>query len=451
MAENYQDRPCPTDADYDRGALRDESSLLAKLAQLTGQSDPFGTAAKTPLPLQSRVNVRPQNVPVDAEASAPAGSPPWMQRARQEYEEPEPEYPSPVLPLHRYAAASEQDRHEPQAAGERYGLIKSADQENTRYLDDPYAHQRGYEEEPEPRTRRGGMVTVAAALALAMVGTVAYRTYVGSPRSGEPPIITADNSATKVVPTQSDGDASKAPGRIPPGDGGEKLVSRDEARVDVNSKFGASLPPLNQNGSPPPVASVSPTGPALTMAANGTMPNNEPRQIKTLAVRGDPAENGGIPTGAAAPAKPDPTAPSASAPTALAQRNPSAASASANAPVTLSPQGAPASDPAPPIRLAATNAVRTARSAGRDYLVQVSSQKNEADVQASYRALQNKFPAALRSRPPVIKRADLGAKGIYYRTMVGPFGSTEEATQFCGNLKSAGGRCVIQKMAKSSD
>ena len=119
MAENYQDRPCPTDAEHDRGDLRDESSLLAKLAQLTGQSDPFGTAAKTPLPLQSRVNVRPQNVPVDAEASAPAGSPPWMQRARQVYEEPEPGYPSPVLSSHRYSAASEQDRHEPQAADER--------------------------------------------------------------------------------------------------------------------------------------------------------------------------------------------------------------------------------------------------------------------------------------------------------------------------------------------
>jgi len=142
------------------------------------------------------------------------------------------------------------------------------------------------------------MVTVAAVLALAVVGTgaaLAYRTYVGSPRGGELPIITADNSATKVVPTQSDGDASKAPGRIPPGDGGEKLVSRDEARVEVNSKLRASLPPLNQNGSPPPVASVSPTGPALTMAANGTMPNNEPRQIKTLAMRGDPARTVGSP------------------------------------------------------------------------------------------------------------------------------------------------------------
>jgi cell division protein FtsN len=287
-----------------------------------------------------------------------------------------------------------------------------------------------------------------------VVGTVAYRTYVGSPRSGEPPIITADNSATKVVPAQSDGGASKIPDRLPPGDGGQKLVSRDEAPVDLNSKSGASLvvfPPLNQNSSLPPVASVSPTSPALATAANGTMPNNEPRKIKTVAEKRDAAENGGIPAGAAAPAKPDPAARSASAPTALAQRNSSAANASASASLTLSPQSAPASDPSPPTRLAATNAVQTAPSAGGGYLVQVSSQKNEADAQLSYRALQNKFPAALGSRPPVIKRADLGDKGVYYRTMVGPFGSTEEAAQFCANLKSAGGQCVIQKMAKSSE
>jgi len=45
----------------------------------------------------------------------------------------------------------------------------------------------------------------------------------------------------------------------------------------------------------------------------------------------------------------------------------------------------------------------------------------------------------------VIKRADLGDKGVYYRAMVGPFGSPEEASHFCSSLKSAGGQCVIQK------
>ena len=133
MADRYQDRPFPTNADHDRGAnpyVRGESDPLAELAQLIGQTDPFGTPAKPPLPLQSRANVRPQYAPAEEEASAPAGPPPWMQRARQEappqqeYEEPEPEYqPSPVHPLHRYAAppaaASEQDHHEPQDADEQ--------------------------------------------------------------------------------------------------------------------------------------------------------------------------------------------------------------------------------------------------------------------------------------------------------------------------------------------
>ena len=228
---------------------------------------------------------------------------------------------------------------------------------------------------------------------------------------------------------------------MPPGVG-EKLVSREEAPVDINSGSGAPLaefPPLNQNSTPPP----SPTSPVLA-TANGTMPNNEPRKIKALTVKGDAAEKGGIPTGAAAPANPEPAARSASAPTAPAQRSPSAADAGANTPPTLSPQ-TPTSDPTPLTSLAATNAVQTAPSAGGNYLVQVSSEKNEAHARASYRALQNKFSAALGSRAPVIKRADLGAKGVYYRTMVGPFGSTEEAAKFCGNLKSAGGQCVVQR------
>jgi hypothetical protein len=447
---------------------------LAELAQLIGQTDPFSTPAKPFLPLPSRANVRPQYALAEEEASERAGPPPWRQRARQEapplqeYEEPEQPEPRPH-PLHRYAAppaaASEPDHHEPQQDTDEqpadssryddalYGPIKSVEQEDARdpVQDDPYAYQRGYKQEPEPRTRSDWVVTVAAVLALAVVGTgvaFAYRTYVGSPRSGEPPIIRADNSPTKVAPAQSDGSASKIPDRVPPGGGGEKLVSREEAPVDINSRSGASLvgfPPLNDNSTSPPVASVSPTGPALAMAANGTMPNNELRKIKVLTVKGDAAENGGIPAGAAAPAKPDPAVRSASAPTAPAQRNPLAANAGANAPLTLSPQSAPASDPAPPTRLAATNAVQTASSAGGGYLVQVSSDKNEADAQASYRAMQNKFPAALRSRPPVIMRADLGNKGVYYRTMVGPFGSTEAAAQFCGNLKSAGGQCHIQR------
>jgi hypothetical protein len=235
------------------------------------------------------------------------------------------------------------------------------------------------------------------------------------------------------------------------GDGAEKIVPREEAPVDVNAKSGPRVvfPPLNQNSNPPPVASVAPGGSQLAAAGNGTLPNNEPRKIKTLSVRGEQSD------GAAVTSAPPPTAkPAAAAKSSpAAPRNqPSAANANAsgNAPLSLVPQQGNEAPPVaePRTRVAATNPVQAAPGASASsggYLVQVSSQRNEADAQASFRALQSKFPAVLGSRSPLIKRADLGDKGVYYRAMVGPFGSSDEASQFCGSLKTAGGQCVVQR------
>jgi cell division septation protein DedD len=136
----------------------------------------------------------------------------------------------------------------------------------------------------------------------------------------------------------------------------------------------------------------------------------------------------------------------AAPPQAAAPRNPpTSANASANGPLSLAP-GAPAAPAAaePPPRFAAVNPVSAPAATSGGYVVQVSSQKTEADAQASYRSLQSKFPNVLGSRAPLIKRADLGEKGVFYRAMVGPFGSRDEAVQFCGNLKTAGGQCVVQ-------
>jgi hypothetical protein len=74
--------------------------------------------------------------------------------------------------------------------------------------------------------------------------------------------------------------------------------------------------------------------------------------------------------------------------------------------------------------------------------VQVSSQRSESDARASYRGLQAKY-SQLKSRQPIIRRAELGKKGTFYRAMVGPFASAGEADQFCGGLKRAGGQCII--------
>ncbi len=77
--------------------------------------------------------------------------------------------------------------------------------------------------------------------------------------------------------------------------------------------------------------------------------------------------------------------------------------------------------------------------------MQVSSQKSEADALASYKVLQGKYSGILGPRAPVVRRADLGDKGVFYRALVGPFGTTDEATQFCVNLQSAGGKCIVQR------
>jgi cell division septation protein DedD len=121
------------------------------------------------------------------------------------------------------------------------------------------------------------------------------------------------------------------------------------------------------------------------------------------------------------------------------------ANASANAPLSLSPQATQPAPAEPRTQVASTNPTQSSSAGSGSYVVQVSSQRSEADAQASYRALQGKFPSVLGSRQPLIKRADLGDKGVYYRAMVGPFASSEEAAQMCGHLKTAGGQCVVQK------
>ncbi|WP_213741800.1 SPOR domain-containing protein [Bradyrhizobium sp. dw_411] len=494
MADRYQDRPFPADDDYGHGgdqyaSAKGDSDPLAELARLIGQTDPFGSMGRANLPLQQHVADHDQHdqyeLPVE---EPPAGPPPWMQRAaRQETPPPPaadypsaPDYPSSVHPLHRYAvpqAAPEpepeyhpapplplaDDGYDPDPArydDALYGALDSGaqDTQHAVYADDAYAYQDGYDDGVEERApkRRGGLATVVGVLALAVLGTggaLAYRTYVGSPRSGEPPIIRADAGPTKIVPAPTDG-SSKLPDRMAAGDGMEKIVPREETPLDLNAKNGPRVvfPPLNQNGNPPPVASVTPNAPPQpTNAGNGTLPNAEPRKVRTLSVRGDQPDSAAVPVTSAAAAK---SAPAVR--TAAAQRIPPAAAnandSTANAPLSLSPQAAAqAALPPAPTRMAATTPVQIApqaapsAAAGGGYLVQVSSQRNEADAQASYRALQGKFPSVLGSRSPVIKRADLGDKGVYYRAMVGPFGSPDEAKQFCGSLTSAGGQCVVQR------
>jgi hypothetical protein len=102
---------------------------------------------------------------------------------------------------------------------------------------------------------------------------------------------------------------------------------------------------------------------------------------------------------------------------------------------------------AAPVALAKANSAAevTRPALGGGYAVQVTSEHSKIRAQDAFRALQAKYPDQLRDRQAIIRRADLGASGIHYRALVGPFGSAEKAAKWCSGLKAAGGDCIIRR------
>lgn len=324
----------------------------------------------------------------------------------------------------------------------------------------PYARAQGYDhpyyapapqphaaDEHAPARKRGGIVTVLAVLALAVVGTAAafgYRAMFGSSGTAmPPPVIKADTRPTKVVPPT---DASTKPIQDRIGVKTERVVSREEQPVDLRDPARSGAPRVvfpnlaGQNGGPTQtIANIAPSGPAPSTAP-------EPKKVRTVAIRPDqPAE-----TASARPAAPPRAASEADESPRAAPARPQPSQSSA--PLPLAPG---AQSPAQPQRQASrgsntgspfpTPITSSAPAVAGAYAVQVTSQRTEADAQAAYRSLQSQFPSVLANRPAVIRRADLGEKGTFYRAQVGPFASQGEASEFCGSLKAAGGQCVVQK------
>ena len=501
MADQYRDRPFPADS-YGRDSLRmasqpqGDSDPLAELARLIGQADPFSTFGREQKAGASRP-VQPEPEPHDQhhdryqdqyaepetayapepyEEEAPATPPSWVQKLNAAWQPREPSRREDDRYDPQFADTGHEPghaHHDPQfdhtgyeplplvepaqghsIASDRYEDVLYGAADHHQDAAGGYAQDRGYDdgydqqsyddgyEQEERKPRRGGTATVVVVLLLAVVGTgaaFAYRTLVGSPRSGEPPVIKADTSPSKVIPPGAgDGSSKQITDRV--GDKTtERMVSREEQPVDVNAKAGPRVvfPPLTQNANPPTVASASTaTRPTGAGVGNGTLSGEEPRKVRTLSIRPDQAD------ASAAPAAPAAPAPRAQAPATRAAQPAPAVTASTAAPaagpVSLSPQAAP------PEARQKVAAINPAAVTGGPY-VQVSSQKSEADARASFKALQGKYAGILGSKSASIHRVDIAGKGVFYRAMVGPFASGDEAVQFCTSLKSAGGQCVIQR------
>lgn len=78
------------------------------------------------------------------------------------------------------------------------------------------------------------------------------------------------------------------------------------------------------------------------------------------------------------------------------------------------------------------------------FKVQILSTKNEAQAKGDFKRLVKKFPD-LKNIKNEIEKADLGAKGIYYRLKIGEFKTREEASALCKKLKAGKQDCITTK------
>jgi hypothetical protein len=379
---------------------------LAELARLIGQNDPFVDIR--------RQDSRGSAVPAGGQhPAAPQTAPDWLARSPGAREAEPGSYDNPNY--QRDARYQEPQYEGYQGAYAEGSENQAYDYEANAYYDDqmPPQGEESYDEAP-PAKRRGGLTTVAAVVALAILGTggvYAYRAWTGpSGVAGEPPVIKAEQAPTKVVPAAPSGDNQlnkQIYDRV--GDrGGEKVVPREEQPVDVKTAVRPMVPALGATGSVlPPLPASAPTAAA-----------SEPKKVKTVPIRPDQPAGG----------------------TASSQSTRSVAATQA---VPAAPPPAPTRVATIPIQPSAARPA-PATSEGGNY-VQVSSQYKEADALASFKVLQGKYPDLLAGQRVTVQRVDLSDRGlgVRYRAMVGPFASVDEAKQLCASLKSAGAQCVV--------
>lgn len=77
------------------------------------------------------------------------------------------------------------------------------------------------------------------------------------------------------------------------------------------------------------------------------------------------------------------------------------------------------------------------------YLVQVAAFRSEDAAEAAWRKSAAEHPDLYRGAGKRIQRADLGAKGVFYRLRVGGFSQKTEADAFCDALKAQGDNCIV--------
>src|SRR4051794_1791863 len=356
MAEDTRKRPDFSD-DYASDAPRAPGAdPLAELARLIGQSDPFTDLTK--------------RKPFDAVRKEDRPAPEWLARPAAPQHDDHDAQPSHQA----YAQPDYQAQHDPHGADSDAHAQASEYAEDTGYdhhpPDDRYrvalpsgqyepdayyaegGHMPPHAGEGVTHRRRGALLTVAAVIGLAGIGTAGafgYRAFTsGGSAPPKPPVIKADPTPPKTVPapaTTASVDSKPIQDRIGALSAPERVVPREEQPV--------SLP----TGPAPRVTAPQPSAQAVAPLVSPPPPTSatEPKKVKTVTIRQD---NSGADS-----------ASMAAAPAAVPPAQTRTPATKQSGPMAIAP------DPSSRTKTAARTP--PAQAAGGAYVVQVSAQKTE--------------------------------------------------------------------------
>jgi len=242
------------------------------------------------------------------------------------------------------------------------------------------------------RSRRRYVLVAAAIVLFAFAGIWAFYPVKNRPVvSAEVPLIRADQQPTRKRPSD---------------DGGMTVPDRDSIVLN------RAEPSVEQLLPPPETPLPRPATPEPPAAA-------------------EPAP----PPEAAAPPQEQPASPSAETAAAPTSPAPSAATAPPT-PVPLPPERKTARAAAPP---------PPAPASGKGYRLQLGSVRTPDAANKEWERLKGEQGDLLGTLGFTAARADLGARGIYYRIQAGPIADSAAAERDCNELKRRGVGCILVK------
>ncbi|MAP94241.1 MAG: hypothetical protein CMK07_04745 [Ponticaulis sp.] len=254
---------------------------------------------------------------------------------------------------------------------------------------------KGFDARDDESGGKGPLVMALAAGVVLVFGTVVWNAYRQGTKEGpgDTPIFAADSTPFKHRP--------------------------DSAKADAETP---SQPRLFEEDAESEVIKASVIEPAQ-------LPDGKPRDIRPSGS----SSNSSTQTAEVAPQSPPTPAP-APVPTPTPTPTPTQQAAIVPPPVVSTPRPLP-----PPVTTTSTSKF----DPSGQFLVQIMALRDLGATEQAWNQLAEAHADIFQGAQMDIQRADLGAKGIFYRLRASAFSSRSDADDFCSELKARGESCIV--------